>query len=123
MTPYEKHQMEYEAMLKENKARYEKYNFKPGMKVWFAGESRSYTIRCCSERYLVCTKPYNFKKNTVIYTMVDLWEGIRGRDGYSIGAYDYYEQEDCEKYLQELVNGEINISHRHYEPLSIYKTK
>ena len=82
MTLYEKYQLEYEAKVRKNKAEYEKYNFKSGMKIWFTGEVKSYTIRSCNERYLVCTKPYNFKKNTVIYTMVDLWEGVRGRDGY-----------------------------------------
>ena len=78
-----------------------KYN--KGQKIWFAEEKRPYTIRACNERYLICTKPYRPK--TVIYTIVDLEEEIRGTDGYSIGPYDYYSQEDCDAYLKELEEG------------------
>ena len=63
-----------------------KYN--KGQKIWFAEEKCPYTIRACNERYLICTKPYRPK--TVMYTIVDLEEEIRGTDGYSIGPYDYY---------------------------------
>lgn len=121
MTLYEKYQLEYEAKVRKNKAEYEKYNFKPGMKIWFTGEVKSYTIRSCNERYLVCTKPYNFKKNTVIYTMVDLWEGVRGRDGYVFSPYDYFSQEDCDNYLKDLTEGDVSISRRGQVNLEIKK--
>ena len=78
-----------------------KYNKR--QKIWFAEENRPYTIRACNERYLICTKPYCHK--TVMYTIVDLEEEIRGTDGYSIGPYDYYSQEDCDAYLKELEEG------------------
>lgn len=77
-----------------------KYNV--GDKIYFAEEKRPYTIRACDDRFLICTKPYNFKPKTVIYTIVDLVEGIRGTDNYSIGWCDYYETEDCERMLNEL---------------------
>jgi hypothetical protein len=41
------------------------------------GEKRSYKIQARSDRYLVCTKPFNLRK-TVIYTIVDLDQYIRG---------------------------------------------
>ena len=64
--------------------------FNKGQKIWFAEEKRPYTIRACNERYLICTKPFNLQPKTVMYTIVDLEEEIRGTDGYSIGPYDYY---------------------------------
>ena len=77
-----------------------KYNV--GDKIRFAEEKRPYTIRACDKRFLICTKPYNFKPKTVMYTIVDLEEGIRGTDNYSIGWCDYYNTKDCEKILSEL---------------------
>lgn len=76
--------------------------FKVGDKIRFAEEKKPYTIRACDDRFLVCTKPYNFRPKTMLYTIVDLVEGIRGTDGYSIGCYDYYKTEDCEAILKEL---------------------
>ena len=78
----------------------QKYNV--GDKIWFAEEKKPYTVRACDERFLVCTKPYNLRPKTVIYTIVDLEEGIRGTDNYSIGPYDYYYTKDCEGLLLEL---------------------
>ena len=46
----------------------------------------------------------------VIYSMVDLWKGIRGKDGYVFSPYNYYDQEDFEfpeeykEYNEELLN-------------------
>ena len=77
-----------------------KYNV--GDRIYFAEEKRPYTVRACDDRFLICTKPYNFKPKTVIYTIVDLVEEIRGTDNYSIGWCDYYETKDCERMLDEL---------------------
>ena len=77
-----------------------KYNV--GDKIRFAEERNAYTVRACDDRYLICTKPFNIFPNTVVYTIVDLKEGIRGTDGYSIGPYSYYSDEDCNAFLKEL---------------------
>lgn len=77
-----------------------KYNI--GDKIYFEEEKKPYTIRACDKRFLICTKPYNFKPKTVIYTIVDLVDGIRGTDNYSIGWCDYYKTTDCKKMLKEL---------------------
>ena len=77
-----------------------------GQKIYFAEEKRPYTVRACDGRFFICTKSYNLRKNTVLYTIVDLQEGIRGTDGYSIGPYDYTTDEDCEAFLKELQEGE-----------------
>lgn len=94
--------------------------FKSGMKIWFEGERNGYTIRACNNRYLICTKPFNLKKRTVIYTIVDLWGHIRGIDDYVSTPYNYYEQKDCEQCLEDLASGEIGIS-RHHIDLKITK--
>lgn len=79
-----------------------KYNV--GDKVFFAEEKRPYTIRACNERFLICTKPFNLA-HTVLYTIADLKEGIRGTDGYSMGPYSYQSDEDCRAFLAELIQG------------------
>ena len=79
--------------------------YKVGDKIYFEEEKRPYIVRACDDRFLICTKPYNFKPNTVQYTIVDLEEGIRGTDGYCVSPHDYYETEDCENFLRELQEG------------------
>ena len=77
-----------------------KYNV--GDRIWFAEEKKPYVVKACDDRFLVCTKPYNFKPKKVLYTIVDLKEGIRGTDNYSICPYDYYYPKDCQGLLFEL---------------------
>lgn len=96
-----------------------KWNYKQGDKVYFIGERMGYTIRACDDRYLICTKPYNFRPNTCIYTIVDLQENIKGMDSYIIGPYDYWSQEDCDNGLKELQDGTMKLSYRHREPINI----
>lgn len=76
--------------------------YKKGQRIWFAEEKRPYRIRVCDGRFLICTKPFNLRRDTYMYTIVDLKEGIRGTDGYSLGPYDYRSDEDCEAFLKEL---------------------
>ena len=40
---------------------------KVGDKIRFAEEKKPYTIRACDDRFLVCTKPYNFRPKTMLY--------------------------------------------------------
>lgn len=54
-------------------------------RIWFEGEKQGYTVRARSERYLVCTKPFNARR-TVIYTIVDLEENVRGTENLIFGA-------------------------------------
>ena len=59
-------------------------NYPAGSKIKFAEEKQRYTVRAASERFLICTKPYN-PKRTVIYTVVDLVENIRGTENLIFG--------------------------------------
>ena len=90
--------------------------FSIGDKIRFAEEKRPYTVQACNERFLICTKPFNLK-HTVLYTIVDLKEGIRGADNYWRwgGYFDYETKEGCEQALKALTleteEGSIEISH------------
>ena len=66
---------------------------KVGTRIWFLGESHPYRIRARGERYLVCTKPFNLQK-TVIYTVVDLVEDVRGTENLIFGVGAESDQ-DC----------------------------
>jgi len=55
-----------------------------GDKIKFVEEKATYTVQARSERYVICSKPFNLK-GTVIYTIVDLKEGIRGPDSNVFG--------------------------------------
>ena len=76
--------------------------WKVGDKIYSAEEKKPYAVRACDSRYLICTKPFNLRPRTVIYTIVGLKAGIRGTDGYSFSPYDYYSNEDCQNFLKEL---------------------
>lgn len=93
-----------------------------GERIWFAEERRPYVVRACDDRYLVCTKPFNIH-HTVLYTIVDLHEGIRGADNYWKwgGHYDYQKALDCWQCLDDLYSGEVEISRRNVTKLSIVR--
>jgi hypothetical protein len=92
-----------------------------GDRITFAEEKRAYTIRAKSTRFLVCTKPHF---GTVLYTIVDLWERVRGTDGFVLGL-GYETPRDCRKALvwfREAVRDEgHSISHRNRIPLKVMK--
>ncbi len=88
-----------------------------GARVAFAEEKMAYTIQARSERYLVCTKAFNARR-TVLYTIVDLVDQIRGPDNL-LFSNGYETRADCEKRLAELIDPEtcVEISHRRRIPL------
>jgi hypothetical protein len=55
-----------------------------GDRVWFDGEVQGYTVQARGERYLICTKPFNLRR-TVLYTVVDLEEEVRGTENLLFG--------------------------------------
>lgn len=71
-----------------------------GDKVWFKGERLGYTVQARSGRYLVCTKPFN-PRHTVLYTVVDLDEWVRGTENlvFGMGAET---REQCEEMIRRL---------------------
>ena len=47
-------------------------NLKKGDKVWFLNNKKAFTVRACNDRFAICTQPYNFRPQTVVYTIIDL---------------------------------------------------
>ena len=92
-----------------------------GTKIWFDGERHAYVVQACDNRYLICTKPYNVK-HTVLYTIVDLEDEIRGYDDQALGM-NYETREACVEILELLQAGCIGISHRNQVPLKIKRTE
>lgn len=62
-----------------------------GDRVWLAGTRRAWNVRARTERYVICTQPFNLKR-TVLYTVIDLALGIRGTDNYGGLGYDTDEE-------------------------------
>ena len=87
-------------------------------KIKFEEEKRAYTVRARNEQYLICTKPFN-PKHTVLYTIIDLVEGIRGTNDFIFNPYNYAITEDCLRCLKDLISGEAKISKRNRIPLKI----
>ena len=84
--------------------------YKVGDKIRFAEEKKPYTIQARDERYLICTKPFNLK-HTVLYTIVDLFEGIRGADNYYRwgGRFAYDTMQGCKEALYALYSFKYDL--------------
>lgn len=81
-----------------------------GDKIKFKEEKQRYTVRAASDRYLVVNKPFN-PRRTVLYTIVDLVENIRGPENLIFGRGAETE-EQCEEMLERILSGETEISQR-----------
>lgn len=92
--------------------------FSIGDKIKFVEEKQRYTVIARSDRFLICTKPYNLKK-TYMYTIVDLKENIRGTDNYILGRYDYSIPSEAADCIEHLESGETGISMKNRIQLKI----
>jgi hypothetical protein len=90
------------------------------LRVYFSREKRPYTVKACDNRYAICTKPFNPLK-TVLYTIIDAEQGVRGTNNLVFNIYDYKKQEDIEECLKDLSGGEVEVSHRNRVALDIVK--
>jgi hypothetical protein len=90
-----------------------------GAKLWFEGEKQGYTVRASNVAFAICTKPFN-ARNTVLYTIVDWEQGIRGAENLVFGSGAETDQE-CEEMLERLTNGESEVSGRNYTKLKLVK--
>jgi hypothetical protein len=89
--------------------------YKVGDLIRFPEERRPYRIKARSDRYLICTKPFNARK-TVLYTIVDFERGVRGPDNMVFGM-GYETDADCAARMDELLSGDTEVSHRRSIPL------
>lgn len=95
-----------------------------GTKIKFKNEKQRYTVQASNHFLSVMTKPFNAKK-TVIYTIVDWHEQIRGTENlvFGMGAET---RQDCEEMLERITQGETEISYRNratleQEPIESYE--
>jgi len=88
-----------------------------GDKVKFSEEKQRYTVMASNNRFAICTKPFNIKR-TVLYTIIDWKQNIRGTENlvFGVGAET---KEDCESMLVRLTSGETEITRRNQIRLSI----
>ena len=91
---------------------------KVGDKIKFEANKRKFVVKAKSDRFLICTKPFNLE-HTVLYTIVDLERLVRGRDNLVFGVYDYAVQDDINNCLEQLEKDAHNetfdgleVSHR-----------
>jgi hypothetical protein len=94
------------------------HNIKIGDKIKFIPEKQKYTVKAKSDRYLICTKPFNLKK-TVLYTIIDLERLVRGTNDRIFNPYDYAIQEDINECLKDLESGQVEVSHRNCVKLDV----
>lgn len=87
-----------------------------GSRIWFDEERQPYKVRSRNARFVVCTKPYN-PRRTVIYTVVDLDENVRGPENlvFGMGAET---DDDCNEMIARL-GTETEVSHRNRIPLRV----
>lgn len=102
-----------------------KIELKKGQRVWFDDMKKPFKVRESNDRFAICTMPYNFIPNSVIYTIVDFERQKRGLDNMVFGVHDYYTDEDCRQAFEELNNGELEVSYKRSKnvPLQITKLK
>lgn len=97
------------------------YHSKPilpvGAKVKFYREKQRYTVRASNAAYTILTKPLNIHR-TVLYTIIDFHENVRGPEDLIFGMGAETDGEIVEM-LDRLTNGDSEVSHRHRVKLDI----
>ena len=98
-----------------------------GCRLTFVEEKHPYKVRAAGERYLVCTKPFNLRR-TVLYTVVDLVERVRGTENLVFGS-GAETDEQCAEMLRRLegkcadTGFTTEVSHRNRVPLNIMRVE
>ena len=90
-----------------------------GSKIKFAGERLRYTVQARSDRYVICTKPFNPRK-TVLYSIIDFERNVRGRDNLIFGM-GYETRQQCEDNLAQMTREDcpVEVSRRNFVELEI----
>lgn len=98
-------------------------SLKVGDKIKFESEKQRYNIIAKSDRFIICTKPFNARK-TFLYTIVDLERLVRGAIGLVFGlAWDFDIPEELAECLQELDTEKVEVSHRNCIKLDVNISK
>lgn len=91
-------------------------------KIIFHEDKNHFTIKAISNRFAICTRPYNLKK-TVFYTIIDFENNKRSTTDLVFNIYDFKNQLDIEQCLLDLESGEISLSRRNQVDLNILNIK
>ena len=115
--------------------------------IYFPDDINPWSVRARSERYTILTRgatqsevdkyweerdanPYmsydpEFKAGTIMYTIVDYLEMVRGACNLIGGGWGdgFYSDEDCQELLESLELGEVEVSRRNRVPLGIWNPK
>lgn len=91
-----------------------------GDRIYFAEGRMSFAVQARNRRYLVCTRPFSLGRPTptVIYTIVDTQEQVRGPDN-QVFCEGYETPALCRARLRQLERGEIEVSFRRRVPLNV----
>ena len=98
---------------------YESYKIPEGSKIKFQNEKQKYNVRASNIAFAICTKPMNALK-TVLYTIIDWNEQIRGTENLIFG-FGAEIDKDCKEMLERLTQGESDVSSRNRIKLNIEK--
>lgn len=85
-------------------------NKRVGDRVYFKRHKKPYIIMARRKNVMIATKKMFGK---IMYSIIDLDNGICGPDDYLFNVYEYDTKEVCERALKDMENGEFEISHRH----------
>lgn len=107
-------------------------NFQEGGRLVFAEEpGRPYIVQAANAAFAVLTRLAEVRdyeelgqrkeegKSEVVYTLVDLRNGIRGPHGLAVSPYNYTRQSDIRRCLQDLSSGKVSISPRNRAPVRL----
>jgi hypothetical protein len=90
-----------------------------GSKIKFYEEKQKYTIRASNVAFAICTKPMN-ALHTVLYTIIDWGNNIRGTENLIFGLGVETDKE-CREMLKRLTEGKTEVSSRNNIKLNIEK--
>ena len=83
-----------------------------GDKIKFQQEKQRYKIIAKSDRFIICTKPFNPKK-AFLYSIIDLQRIVRGAVNLIFGlVWDFDDTEELQECISELESGKVEVSHR-----------
>jgi hypothetical protein len=92
---------------------------KVGDKIKFESEKQRYTIQAKSDRFIICTKPFNVRK-TYLYTIIDLERLVRGAVGLVFGLKEHVNNPDlAQECINDLENDKYEVSHRNCVKLDV----
>jgi hypothetical protein len=92
-----------------------------GDRVRFRGEKQArFKVRARGSRFVILTKPFNARQ-TCIYTVIDVEQGIRGTDNY--GGLGYDTSEEIAEAVDLFNRGEARVSVRNNVSLDIRDVK